>query len=193
MEETSPSYFQTNSPKRSRRRLARVFLLILLLLVFSGIGFGAMRFLGSRETTQPSAPSPTPTLDVFPTDVPTIIPTTVVSPSPISSPTPTAVNPVDKATGLDRSSLSISVQNGSGEVGAASKMSDALRGFGYRVASVGNADTFDYTDVSISVKPSVSKYLTLLKNDLAKQFTVASSSATLSASASADAVVIVGK
>lgn len=154
-----------------------------------------MQFLGiQQDTSTQSVITPSPTPDVFPSDTPFQTPTSV--PTAVSSPTPTTiptVNPVDRATGLDRSDLSVAVQNGSGVVGAASRMSEMLKSFGYHVVSVGNADTFSYENVSIDVKSSVSKYLALLKSDLAKQFTIASSSAALSASASADAVVIVGK
>lgn len=193
MEETTPSHFQ-HTPRRSKKRLAaRILLSGLLLLLFAGIGFGAMRFLGSNQTAEPAVVSPTPTPDVFPSEVPLSTPTVPVSPTQTATPTPAAINPVDKATGLDRSNLSVAVQNGSGIVGAASKMSDVLKNFGYHVVSVGNADNFSYQDITIVVKGSVSKYLPLLKSDIAKQFTVASASATLSASASADAVVIIGK
>lgn len=193
MEETTPSHFQ-HTPRRSKKRLAaRILLSGLLLLLFAGIGFGAMRFLGSNQTAEPAVLSPTPTPDVFPSEVPLSTPTTPVSPTQTATPTPAAINPVDKATGLDRSNLSVAVQNGSGIVGAASKMSDVLKNFGYHVVSVGNADNFSYQDITIVVKGSVSKYLPLLKSDISKQFTVASASATLSASASADAVVIVGR
>lgn len=167
--------------------------LLILLLVLGGIGFGAMKFMGS--SSQKEVPlTPTPTQEVTPTDTP--IPTPEASPTikPTSVPTPKpTVNPVDKATGLDRSELSVEVQNGSGEVGAASKGSEVLKSFGYHVIATGNADNFDYENIIIEVKSDKSSYLPLLKKDLGTVYTIGNTSADLSASSSADARVIIGK
>lgn len=177
---------KTPAPKRPK---GFIYLIGFVLLVGVLI-FGTTRFLGSK-TASPT-PTPTPTESEFPTDTPT----PEVSPTPEKSPTPTpkpTINPVDKTTGLDRSELSVEVQNGSGEVGVASKGSEVLKSFGYHVVSIGNADNFNYENAVIQVKEAQSKYLSLLKKDLAVTYTVGSASADLSASASADALVIIGK
>lgn len=167
--------------KKSRRSLFVIIILVAIIL------FGVYRLVSSvGQTPQQITPTitPTPTL-AFPTDTP--------APTPDVSPTSSQPNPVDKTSGIDRSSVSVMVQNGSGTVGAASKMSEVLKGLGYHVTGIGNADNFNYENTTIMVKPSGLKYATLLKSDLTNFYTVASTSATLSASSSADAIVIVGK
>ncbi len=195
----SPSVQQPTS-RNSSSGLRKIVFILIVLLILSGIGFGGYKFFKSKKgESKKTTVTPTPTENVFPTDTPS--PTATVSATPnASSPTkaPTATprptqNPVDKKTGLDRSTLSVSVQNGSGEIGVASKMSDFLKNLGYHVVSVGNADNFNYENVAISVKSDKNDFLGLLKTDLSGTYTVGTTSANLSASSSADTVVIVGK
>lgn len=183
-----PAQTYSPSPKKGNR----IFFIIVSLLIIGLIIFGATRLLGSRNKAPEEKPTPTPTAAVSPTDTPT--PEESPTPEPSKTPTPKpTTNPIDSATGLDRSKLSVEVQNGSGEVGVASRASDFLKSLGYRVVTIGNADNFGYENVVISVKSDSSTYLSLLKSDLAKQYTVGSTSASLSASSSADALVIIGK
>src|SRR3989338_4443770 len=102
------------------------------------------------------------------------------------------VSPIDKS-GLDRSKLSITVLNGSGVEGTAGKAANILKDFGYNVASTGNADNYNYTGVTIKVKPDQSNFLNLLKQDLAKEYTIKSTSSDLSPDSSTDALIIIGK
>lgn len=181
-------------PPSSSRRSRRLFPLIALLLLVFLLIFVAARFIGSRKGQTKVALTPSPTEVIFPTDTP--VPTEVLSPTvkPTSTPTPKpTVNPVDKATGLDRSTLSVSVLNGSGTAGVAGKASDLLKALGYRVVSTGNAASFDLVTTTIDVKSAKSEFLPLLKKDLSSSYTIGTTSATLSATASADAVLTVGK
>lgn len=180
------------SPQTQKRSSRFIFLIIALLIIGAAV-FAGSKFLGTKEqNTKNQSASPTPTESVFPSDTPT--PQTSVTPGPSDTPTPEpTADPVDKATGLDRSDLNVEVQNGSGEVGVASKGSETLKSFGYHVVSIGNADNFNYENVTIDVKSDKSKYLPLLKKDLATVYTIGSSSDSLSASSSADALVIIGK
>ena len=139
-----------------------------------------------------------PTEISFPTDTPSPLPTEAIKPTvkPTSTPTPTKapiLGSKDSTTGLDRSDLNISVLNGSGETGAAGKISTFLKELGYTVSSVGNAETYDYTNVTILIKTSKKDYLPLLKKDIEGTYTVGATSEDLTASSSADAHVIVGK
>lgn len=173
-----------------------VVLAIPVIIVLGAVFFFGKNLIGSSSKNEVTKTlTPTPTEFIFPTETPSATPS--VSVSPTSSPTPSpkpSSNPVDKATGLDRSDLTIMVQNGGGVKGAASSMADILRGFGYKISSIGNAPGMgDYLDVTISVKSEFSKYIPLLKKDLSSDYTVGSTSADLSASSSADAVVIIGK
>lgn len=183
----SPTY--SPQPSRSRgKNMKRVIIVIIIFILVGAIGIGATRFIPAEKKAPVVKITPTPT-DVFPTDTPT----PEVSPSVKPSPASATANPVDKATGLDRSSLTVIVQNGSGAVGVASKASDVLKGFGYHVTSLENASNFEFQQTEILVKSAKAKYLPLLKKDLSGTYSIGSTSATLSASSSADAVVIIGK
>lgn len=184
----SPTY--SPAPSRSRgRNMKRVLLVVVIFILVGAIGIGATKFIPAEKEKAPVVKiTPTPT-DVFPTDTPT----PEVSPSVKPSATPAVANPVDKATGLDRSNLTVIIQNGNGTVGVASKASDILKGFGYHVTSLENAPNFDYEQTQILVKSGSAKYLPLLKKDLSGTYSIGSTSASLSASSSADAVVIIGK
>ena len=179
--------FNIPSKKSPKRFIYLVIAIIIVILIFV---FFSRFFSSSKKETQ----KPIPTTTV----VEKITPTPEISKEPDSDETPTptvrpTTNPVDKATGLDRSKLNIEVQNGSGVVGAAGKVSDFLKDLGYRVGTVGNADNFDYTGVTISVNSAISDYLELLKSDLSEKYTISLASSDLSASVSADALVIIGK
>lgn len=189
------SNYVPQSPKKSRRLIFIVFIVILI----GAVIFGGKQFFGGKSERQDeSSISPTPIIEKieFPTESLTETPIPTVSPTPKPTVAPTAKptsSPVDKASGLDRSILSVEVQNGSGVTGAASKASDALKSFGYKISAIGNADNTDYENTTIRVKSDKSDFLALLKKDLGFDYTIGSSSADLSASASADALVIVGK
>lgn len=104
----------------------------------------------------------------------------------------TQASPIDKS-GLDRSTLSIAVANGSGKEGVAARGANILKGFGYNVASTGNADNFNYEGVTIKVKKESNNFLDLLKQDLSKDYTITKTSSDLDSSSTADALVIIGK
>lgn len=192
--------------KSAKRPRLLTYLAIVLILLGVAI-FAGSRFLGN-SSDEKITPTPAPTTVFEPSETPA--PTTNATPTPAKSskttptpaktsasvtPKPTSVpgSSVDKATGLDRASLSVAVQNGSGVKGAASGTADDLKTLGYNVVSTGNADTFDYQNVIIKVKSSKAKYLPLLKKDLSGSHTIGESSSDLSASESADALVVIGK
>lgn len=191
MEEASLESVPTFSPPK--RKINKKFIYVALAVVLALLIFFAFKILGStNESVNDKPETTTPT--VFPTE--TSIPSPSDSPTPSLTNTPTpkpTINPVDKQTGLDRSELSVTVQNGSGEAGTASKGSDTLKNLGYNVVGTGNADNFEYQNVSIQVKSGKSDYLNLLKKDLGFTYTVGSTSANLSNGFSSDALVIIGK
>jgi len=194
---TQPSYSKQKAP--FPRKL--VFLLLLLILLCAG-GFAGVRYMqegGTSQTLVSPQTTPaeeTPTQTPSPTEALTPTPEEKVSttPSPTSKVTPTKTAGVTPAVAgaSTRSSTTVSVLNGSGIAGAASKISTTLKDAGYTIGTVGNAQTFDYTGVTIQVKKSKSSILTQLKTDLSS-YKVGSTSATLTESNAADAVVIVGK
>lgn len=101
-------------------------------------------------------------------------------------------SPSKNAT-IDRSKLTITVENGSGVEGAAGKASTFLEDLGYKASTTANADNYDYEGVTIKVKAAAKDYLETLKKDLAEEYTITSATADLSAGSSTDAVVIIGK
>lgn len=191
MEESTfqPTFTDNNSKKSPKRFI----LLAVVLLIILSLLFWFFKLMGSnKKTTQTTEITPTPTEYQYPTDTPT----PSASKTEGTTPTPTStssINPVDKTTGLDRSQINVEIQNGSGVVGAAGKAADFLKGLGYKIASTGNADNYNYKDVTIQVKSLASKYMSLLKKDLLTDYTVGTTSADLSDSSTADALVIVGK
>ncbi|MBI2028682.1 MAG: LytR C-terminal domain-containing protein [Candidatus Levybacteria bacterium] len=190
-----PPLAQANYPNQGSGKSKKFLFIVIFLLLLLGVGYLVVQyFLPSKNETKSLTITPTPTEYQFPTDTPTPQATPTASLKPTTGPTtkPTT-NPVDQASGLDRSTLSVEVQNGSGEAGVAAKASDILKGFGYKVASTGNADNYDYQDVTIQVKSTKSKYLTLLKKDLGFSYTVGTTSADLSSESTADALIIIGK
>lgn len=176
-----------------KRNPKRFFYLLATVVVIGLLLFGAFKLLGSNKSPETANITPTPT--EFITETPTETPTpTEVSPTPSKTPTPTPkANPVDSATGLDRSTLDVEVQNGSGVAGAAATARDFLAGLGYNVVSIGNAANSDFQNITIQVKSTQSNFLPLLKKDLSAKYTVGVTSSDLDASASAEALVVIGK
>lgn len=171
-----------------RRRSPKKFLYILGAILVVLIVLNLVRTLGSKEK-KAATPTPTPSISV---ETPT--PEASEEPTPTPEPTKKPVSSIDATTGLDRAKLSVSVQNGSGEGGVGAKMADLLRSLGYNVTSTGNADNFDYTNVTVKVKSSQKDFLPVINKDLSSNnYSVGSTSSDLTATASADALVIVGK
>lgn len=148
------------------------------LIVWACIVIGVALLTGLGLLMIVRGPSTVTSLFVKPTPTPT--------PSPVSTPTPTPVL-------SDRSQLTIEVLNGSGKAGAAAKMQDFLKGKGYTVKKVGNAETSDFDKTQIHVKKDKEAFLGLLKTDVGEGYTVSSPAADLSDNSSYDAQVIVGK
>lgn len=193
-EQTPSAPIATPARKKSRRRF---FILLAAIAVILILIFAGMKVLGGSKSQNIAEITPTPTQEILtetPTETPTASPTATATPTSTSTPTPKPTsNPVDSATGLDRSTLGVSVQNGSGVTGAAAKAADFLKSLGYDIISTGNAATEDFTNVTIQVKSSKANFLPLLKKDLSANYTVGSTSSDLDASSSADALVVIGK
>lgn len=192
--ETAPA-FAPNKRKINNRFIYLIVAVIAVALLFFGFKFISG---GSTSTKIALKPTPTVTPILLPTDTPT--PSVSQTPTPTDTPTPqdtpTAAptqNPVDPTSGLDRSQLSVTVENGSGDSGVAGKGSSILKNLGYNVTATGNADNFNYTNVTIQVKAASSSYLNLLKSDLGSNYTVGNATSDLSDSFSTDALVIIGK
>jgi fructose-specific phosphotransferase system component IIB len=185
MEEISYANPNSSNGKRISKRL----------LVFGGLFIIVLILLGSavyfitqdkspqedevtKSITLPADQEATPTPEVKEEN------TDEISNEPSEALSPTASE--------NKSDISISVQNGSGVTGAAGKAADILKADGYTIASTTNADSSDYTDVTIQIKNSLKTKLSSIEKALSKDYTIGSTSADLPESTSYDVLVIIG-
>jgi len=173
MEETPLEAISAFTPQKKKVNKRFIYLVLAVIVIISGVILYQI-FGGSSkiDLTQKLVPSQAPKE--------TKTPTATLTPTPASKK-------------LDKSKLSITIQNGSGEEGVAGKGSDLLKGLGYDVLGTSNADNFDYTGITIKVKSEATDYLSLLKKDLGENYTVSSATSDLDDSFSSDALVIIGK
>ncbi len=164
----TPIYQESNQGKNAKWLWLLIIIIIIGGLVFAfirGIGpFGQLR--GSKEEA-----SPTPTSDT----------------SFVSSPTPEAT----AGANIDKASAKVRILNGSGKAGAASSAKDFLEGKGYKVATLGNADKFDFEQTVLRFKVSFKSFEDVLTSDMSSKYSV-KSGASLEATDSADIEVILG-
>lgn len=116
-----------------------------------------------------------------------------VSPSPEAvfeeaSPTPEAT----PEASVDKASAKIRILNGGGKAGAASEAKDFLESRGWEVSSLGNAESFDFTQTVVRVKEKFKALGSALVEDLSSKYSVQSTIEELEATGSADIEVIVG-
>jgi len=168
-----PTYVGHTSNKR---RLVTIFFVVLLLLI---AGLGALYLLGNsaKHTSNPTNPISTQT--VSPSTSLTVTPTQAATPSAALSPTssPTA--------------MSVSVLNGSGTVGAAGKVADALKNAGFTSVTTGNANAYNYTGLTVYVKDKAN--LATIQKDISSLDPSAKITASVDPTISSDVEVIVGK
>ncbi len=191
MEEISYS----GGSSRIRRRISKRFALFGIFFVIILLLLGSVAYFVTRSNSSEKDIKPIQLEEKVSPQVTEEKPT----PSPQESPTPTkkpTSAPVPtKATQTDsqKAGIKVAVQNGSGEAGVAGKAADILRKAGYDVVSTGNAQNFDYAQVTIQVKTTKKSALSLLEGDLSADYTIAKTSSDLAEDASYDALVIVGK
>lgn len=186
------SYSGSSSPiRRKISKRAALFgtCLFVVLVLLGGLGYFVTRGSKKPEVKKTIVlPTPIPTTAVE-TETPT--PTKSKSPTPTVAPTK-AKTPTSAATS-EKSSIKVSILNGSGESGVAAKASGILKAAGYNVVSTGNADNYDYKNVTIQVKASEKQILSDLKSDLSSDYTIGDATADLSEGQTYDALVIIGK
>jgi hypothetical protein len=190
MESATQDYAPAKPTKRSFGKKHIIVLVVILVLLTGGIVFMSNRGSsgGTGSITPTTAPPPTdaPTPEITETASPSAAPSGAITPS--AKPTPAKPAEVKKATDMN-----IQILNGSGEVGVASTARDLLKSHGYQYFETGNADNYDYKDVTVKVKSKFETYGATLKKDLEGKYKLASDSATLPGDSVFDAVVIVGK
>lgn len=162
--------------KLSKRGIVFILFLIAILILVGGLVF----FVSGKG---PNLSKKTIKAEVSVTLAPTPTP----SPTQKESPTPTI--------SAKKSSLKVSVLNGSGEPGVAVGGATVLKDAGYSVVSTGNADNFDYKGITIQIKKSKKSFLSGLIADLSSKYNVSESDASsdLPEDKVFDVLVIVGK
>ncbi len=176
--------FTAPAPKKNRTGLI-ITVIVVLLLALGGYYFFKMQ---TKKAQLKPTPTPTFTPTEAPTETPTSTPSGTLTPSATASPTirPTT-GAVSKAT-----ELNVQILNGSGTVGAAGEVRDHLTSEGYKNIDTGNADNFDYTNITINIKESRKDFLTDIEDALKDKYTIGSTG-TLSADSNYDVVITVGK
>ncbi|MBI2032519.1 MAG: LytR C-terminal domain-containing protein [Candidatus Levybacteria bacterium] len=168
-------YQDASSIKKTSNRKRIILLLVFAVLVIIFL-ISLVRFFSSPKQNEEVIPTPTPSESS--------------SAEITKEPTPTSAS---ADSDLGRGNLSLTIQNGSGESGVAQKVSDLLEKKGYTVSTTGNADNFEYQNVTIQIKKSEEEFLSLLEDDLSEEYKIGSTSADLSSSFSTDALIIIGK
>ena len=169
----------------------RTKLIILIIAIFLVIG-GFFLFNKSNSKNNESVVEEkvvVPTKKVTPTPEEDITPTeTVDEETPESTPSPIPTT----GTVTSAKKLNIQVLNGSGVTGAAAEAETFLKGLGYEVIVIGNADNNDYKAVTINIKSSRSSFLDDIKSDLSDKYTVNDETGNLSSSSEFDVTIIIG-
>lgn len=191
MEEISYSGSSMPSKKRISKRVALfgIFFVIILLLLGSVAYFVTSSKGESEENTTNITLPDEPESEIIQEETPTPEETEAPTPSITKSPTKSATKDEDTPA----SEGSVAVQNGSGESGVAATAADIIKNAGFSIATTGNADNFDYTDVTIRVKSSKKSILSSLEDALSAKYTVGDTSTDLPESTNYDALVIIGK
>lgn len=126
-----------SSPKTNYKLIILITLLTALVVGFVSGGvyvyFSGVSSLGqiAQNHTQPTPITP----------IPTVVPTTSPSPKPDEK--------------IDVSSYKVSVLNGSGRIGEASKVADLLKPVGFKIINTGNASRYDYQETLIQTTDKV--------------------------------------
>ena len=101
--------------------------------------------------------------------------------TPVPEPTP------------DKEVIKIKVLNGSGTAGVASTLAEELEDLGYKDVETGNADNYNYEDITIQTKEDKEDYGDLVKKDLEDNYIVSIDSEALDEDDEFDVIVIFGK
>lgn len=164
--------------KEAKKSILGYFLLIALISFLIGlISMAAVNFFQNKSLPGTGVTIPFLAGNIKPSPTP--------EPTAKPSPTPETVNPAE---------YSIKILNGSGVTGAATKLKQSLTNSGYNVISAGNADISDLADTTVSSKKGIKPiFLTQLKNELKKTYSVTSGNATAIADlGDADVVITIG-
>lgn len=169
--ETSSQNSSTEPVPQVQEQKTNVKLVIVLTafiaLILGGVAGGVLVFIsGMSQDSLVAEASPTPVATVAPTSTP--------------------------APEVDKQSVTVVIQNGSGIAGEGGRMSQLLTTEGFKVGTVGNASSFDHEETVIQAKDTVDKaFLELLSKTLSEKYKVGNNEK-LTTTSSSDIIVIVG-
>ena len=159
----------------SQGKNAKWLWLLIALIIIGALAFAVVRGIGPFSALNigqgEASPTPSPRLSASP------------------SPTPSEASP---GAELDKSEPVVRVSNGSGTAGVASTMRDFLENLGYSVASVGNAENFDFENTTIRLKEGFEEFELVLEEELSDDYSVVVDNTPLDDTDDADIEVIVG-
>lgn len=149
---------------------------LIALIVVGALGFAFFKGIGpfaklkGGEAVQETSPSPAAIVEE------------VTSPSP------------EATTGakIDKTLAKIRILNGGGKAGAASEAKDFLEARDWVVTTLGNADSYDFSQTIVRVKAKFAKLGAALIEDLSSKYSVQPTTEELEATATADLEVIIG-
>jgi len=177
------------NPRSSKRLPSRFFILVIIVIVLALIIFGISQLFFAKQSPKKENLI-IPTVTLAPTNPPEASKAAEITPTKGLNKTPT---PKPGTSALDKTKISIEIQNGSGESGVASKMAAFLKNLGYKIGATGNAKNYEYTGVTIQTKVKSKDYLAGLRKDLVNEYTVSAATSDLPDTSVADILVIVGK
>ena len=155
-----------NYSQNKFKPLKFIIITIAIILIIAGLFFIVLPMLNKT-----SSPDKTPVSEEK----------TQPTSTPVPEPTP------------DKETISIKVLNGSGTAGVASKLAEELEDLGYKDVETGNADDYNYEDITIQTKEDKEDYGDLVKNDLEDNYIVSIDSEALDEDDEFDVIVIFGK
>lgn len=152
----------------------RILLIFITALLVGGAAVGGFFYYSQIKTKEP--------------------PKNVKSETPVQAPTAAPTEPVasESAQKTDAATLSVQILNGSGTAGEAARVRDELQKAGFEKFSLGNADSYDYTDTEVQVKEGLPGTVFESIQKSLSAYTVVEESA-LPTSSSYDVVINVGK
>jgi len=158
----------TKEVEKSGKPFLKVFLIFMVLLAIGGAVAGGIFYyknnVGTPVTTDEQEEA--------------------TGPTSTTTPTPEEV---------DFSEMTVSILNGSGVAGEAGNAAALIEDLGLSEPNTGNADSYDYTTTSISLKESVpSSLYESIKDKLSEEYIIEKSDTPLEEDSSYDIIIIVG-
>ncbi len=168
---------QPNNPiyQEPAGKSAKWLWILVILIIIGGLIFAYVRGIGPfANINNLVKSSPSPTSD-----------SAMASMAPVTSPSPTP-------PAIDKTAAKIRVLNGSGVTGKAATVKAFLESVGWKVASIGNADSDTFAATEVRVKDKFKSFKDTLISDLSAKYSATANSKALEASDSADIEVTVG-